>query len=236
MIYYFSSMYCNRKLFWYNANMLKSIIMMSVSVLIFTFWMIIFSSSSEKTIHYAVSYSGSIEENTHVFMTHTFTGRRYDGTDYDVYHILTFQDQLEKLFQWTVRTIQSGDKRYIDLKDYTILSTNWNHRLTVFEKEFLQKNKNKSIASVLQNTWLQYTIHTTAWLSHKTIVLQWAYRNQSYEKNSFQASITRDCGISQYRTDRQTCEVSGQISFILPIAEQRKQWNIVWVLYKTPLN
>lgn len=181
-----------------------------------------------------VSYEWNILSENNVIVRHSFSWQHINqnyNIDHDI-HIIQEGDDIVNIILNQKTTSWHQD---IILQNYSILTGQWNYRLTIFEQEFLKKNKNKTLFWIQNLSGVEYQSNYKKWLFLDTLSLQWTYTNQLNQKNYYTIILKINCGITQYMTPKQKCTINWEIWLDLPINTYTKTWYIQWILYKKPI-
>lgn len=215
--------------------MVKKIIILIIVFLICSIRLLAFlknKSDSKFIFHYEWNIL-STNNNT---IVHNIFSWQYDNhQEYTISHNIDITDNQKDIMNITLNQTKKQSYQSIILQDYTITTWQWNHRATIFEQEFLKKNKHK-ILPVIQNlSGIEYQYNYKKWLFIDISSLQWIYTNQFNQKNYYNIIIKMNCGISQYIKKKHKCNIEWEIILDLPINKYNKNWDIKWILYKEPI-
>jgi hypothetical protein len=182
-----------------------------------------------------LSYEWEILSDKNIILHNTFSWQYKSNEEYDINHDIHIKQKQSNVMNIILRQTKTQWSQNIRLQDYSILTGQWNHRLTIFEQEFLKKNKHKTLSWIQNLSGVEYQSNYKKWLFLDTLSLQWSYTNQLNQKNYYTIILKINCGITQYITNKQKCTINWEIWLDLPINTYTKTWYIQWILYKQPM-
>ena len=182
-----------------------------------------------------LSYEWDILSNENVFIHHNFSWKYKNNEEYNLRHDIHIQQKQNTIMNILLHHTNTQWSHNITLQDYSILTGQWNHRLTIFEQEFLKKNKYKTLSWIQNLSGIEYQSDYKKWLFVDIFSLQWSYTNQLNQKNYYTIILKINCGITQYIIQKQKCTINWEIRLDLPINTYTKNWHIQWILYKEPM-
>ena len=182
-----------------------------------------------------ISYEWDILSDNNIIIHNIFSWEYETNGKYDISHDIHIKQEQSNVMNIILHQIKTHWSQNITLQDYSILTGQWNHRLTIFEQEFLKKNKHKTLSWIQNLSGVQYQSNYKKWLFLDTLSLQWSYTNQVNQENYYTIVLKINCGITQYITQKQKCTIKWEIWLDLPIDTYTKTWYIQWILYKQPM-
>lgn len=182
-----------------------------------------------------IRYEWKIYSDNNINIYNNFSWNYTNNKKYNIDHNIYIRQKEKNILNVSIRQKTKEDSQNVILNNYSILTGQWNYRLTVFEQEFLKKNKGRILYWTENLSGVEYKKNYKKWLFIDIFTLQWIYINQFNQKNYYNLNIKINCGISQYFIKKQKCNISWEIWLGLPIDIYTKKRYIQWVLYKKPL-
>ncbi len=210
----------------------KKIIILTVFFFIASMWILPFLNKKQFS-NTIISYEWSIWSDTNnVIVDNSFSWNYQNNKEYNIIHNIHIKQNQSDVINIILNQKKIQWLQSIMLQDYSIATGKWNHRLTIFDKEFLKTNKQKTLSWIENLSGVDYTSNYKKWLLIDVFSLQWTYNNQFNQKNYYNIVLKINCGIYQYINKKYKCTINWKILLDLPINTYTKNWHIKWILHK----
>jgi hypothetical protein len=213
--------------------MIKKISIFLIVISIFVISMIPFLNKKVNS-KIIINYKWDILSNNNIIIQHNFSWQYTNSEEYNINHDIHIKQKQNNIMNIVLHQNKIQSSQNITLQDYSIMTGQWNHRLTLFEQEFLKKNKLKTLSWIHDLSGLEYQSDYKKWLFIDILSTQWIYTNQFNQKNYYTIVLKINCGITQYITKQQKCNINWELLLNLPINTYNKTRKIQWILYKQP--